>query len=109
MLDYLSRREVFHEAFFKKYASRKFMKASIMVREWVRSPYGIETIKKLLDDNKKDGEDQVDNHDEDVENTPVEDDNEQSEDTAGSDVDDYLYANELEQHEVGDEGEWENC
>ncbi|KAI4138199.1 MAG: hypothetical protein L6R39_006914 [Caloplaca ligustica] len=35
MLDYL-RRPVAHEAFFKKYASKKFLKASILTRQWAK-------------------------------------------------------------------------
>ncbi|KAK3330315.1 cyclin-like protein [Apodospora peruviana] len=35
MVDYLAR-PVVHEAFFKKYASKKFMKASIITRNWAR-------------------------------------------------------------------------
>lgn len=34
MIEYLSR-QVKHEAFFKKYAAKKFMKASIFVRDWI--------------------------------------------------------------------------
>ncbi|KAL8728700.1 MAG: hypothetical protein Q9181_005259 [Wetmoreana brouardii] len=35
MIDYL-RRPVAHEAFFKKYASKKFLKASILTRQWTK-------------------------------------------------------------------------
>ncbi|KAL8771209.1 MAG: hypothetical protein Q9209_003380 [Squamulea sp. 1 TL-2023] len=35
MVDYL-RRPVSHEAFFKKYASKKFLKASILTRQWAK-------------------------------------------------------------------------
>ncbi|KAL9576933.1 MAG: hypothetical protein Q9212_006708 [Teloschistes hypoglaucus] len=35
MIDYL-RRPVAHEAFFKKYASKKFLKASILARQWAK-------------------------------------------------------------------------
>ncbi|KAJ5280988.1 hypothetical protein N7478_006360 [Penicillium angulare] len=35
MIDYLHR-PVSHEAFFKKYASKKFMKASLMTRQWAK-------------------------------------------------------------------------
>ncbi|KAL2810464.1 cyclin-like protein [Aspergillus granulosus] len=35
MIDYLHR-PVCHEAFFKKYASKKFLKASIMTRQWAK-------------------------------------------------------------------------
>ncbi|KAJ5659532.1 hypothetical protein N7507_005983 [Penicillium longicatenatum] len=35
MIDYLHR-PVSHEAFFKKYASKKFMKASILTRQWAK-------------------------------------------------------------------------
>ncbi|KAI5291875.1 G2/mitotic-specific cyclin [Ascosphaera acerosa] len=40
MIDYL-RRPPAHEAFFKKYASKKFMKASITVRKWAKTYYPI--------------------------------------------------------------------
>jgi hypothetical protein len=35
MIDYLSG-PVVHEAFFKKYASKKFLKASIVLRKWAK-------------------------------------------------------------------------
>jgi G2/mitotic-specific cyclin 1/2 len=35
MVDYLHR-SVAHEAFFKKYASKKFLKASIVTRQWAK-------------------------------------------------------------------------
>ena len=35
MIDYLGR-QVEHEAFFKKYASKKFLKASIVTRQWAK-------------------------------------------------------------------------
>ncbi|OLL26700.1 G2/mitotic-specific cyclin cdc13 [Neolecta irregularis DAH-3] len=35
MLDYLGSEPVRHDAFFKKYANKKFMKASIFVRDWL--------------------------------------------------------------------------
>ncbi|KAL8961981.1 MAG: hypothetical protein Q9193_001544 [Seirophora villosa] len=35
MVDYL-RRPITHEAFFKKYASKKFLKASILTRQWAK-------------------------------------------------------------------------
>jgi G2/mitotic-specific cyclin 1/2 len=44
MVDYL-RRPVAHEAFFKKYASKKFLKASIHTRHWAKQNY-----MKYLDD-----------------------------------------------------------
>ncbi|KAG4305314.1 hypothetical protein PORY_001484 [Pneumocystis oryctolagi] len=47
MLDYLSRSAVKHEAFFKKYASKKFMKASLFVRDWVKKHYDIEDSVRL--------------------------------------------------------------
>ncbi|KAK0730600.1 cyclin-like protein [Lasiosphaeris hirsuta] len=43
MVDYLAR-PVVHEAFFKKYASKKFLKASILTRQWAKKNaqhYGI--------------------------------------------------------------------
>jgi hypothetical protein len=36
MIDYLSSPVVVHEAFFKKYASKKFLKASIVLRKWAK-------------------------------------------------------------------------
>ncbi len=39
MIDYLARKEVLHDAFFKKYAAKKYMKASILVRGWIRTEY----------------------------------------------------------------------
>ncbi|KAK7529057.1 G2/mitotic-specific cyclin CYB1 [Phyllosticta citriasiana] len=36
MVDYLSAPVVVHEAFFKKYASKKFLKASIVLRQWAK-------------------------------------------------------------------------
>ncbi|TVY19644.1 G2/mitotic-specific cyclin-B [Lachnellula arida] len=44
MVDYLAR-PVTHEAFFKKYASKKFLKASILTRQWAKrhaAEYGID-------------------------------------------------------------------
>jgi transcription initiation factor TFIIIB Brf1 subunit/transcription initiation factor TFIIB len=35
MVDYLAR-PIVHEAFFKKYASKKFLKASILARQWAK-------------------------------------------------------------------------
>ncbi|EPQ66437.1 hypothetical protein BGT96224_4491B [Blumeria graminis f. sp. tritici 96224] len=35
MVDYLAR-PVTHEAFFKKYASKRFLKASILTRQWAK-------------------------------------------------------------------------
>lgn len=38
MIDYLQA-PVAHEALFKKYASKKFLKASIMARKWAKDYY----------------------------------------------------------------------
>jgi len=51
MVDYLAR-PVVHEAFFKKYASKKFLKASILTRQWAKknaSLYGITNTELSLD------------------------------------------------------------
>ncbi|KAJ5755971.1 hypothetical protein N7533_005514 [Penicillium manginii] len=40
MIDYLHR-PVSHEAFFKKYASKKFLKASILTRQWAKKYHGM--------------------------------------------------------------------
>ncbi|KAJ2905368.1 putative g2 mitotic-specific cyclin-b protein [Zalerion maritima] len=52
MIDYLAR-PVVHEAFFKKYAGKKFLKASIMTRSWAKrnaQHFGITDTAKSLDD-----------------------------------------------------------
>ncbi|KID62889.1 G2/mitotic-specific cyclin-B, partial [Metarhizium hybridum] len=51
MVDYLAR-PVVHEAFFKKYASKKFLKASILARQWARKNaalFGITDTELSLD------------------------------------------------------------
>ncbi|EHA57926.1 G2/mitotic-specific cyclin-B [Pyricularia oryzae 70-15] len=51
MVDYLSR-PVIHEAFFKKYASKKFFKASILSRNWVEENgylFGIDQTDVAID------------------------------------------------------------
>ncbi|KAI1752561.1 cyclin-like protein [Xylaria castorea] len=52
MVDYLAR-PIIHEAFYKKYASKKFMKASLVTREWVKRNshiFGIEEVHLTLDE-----------------------------------------------------------
>lgn len=51
MVDYLAR-PVIHEAFFKKYASKKFLKASILTRQWAKKnamAYGVTDVHLSLD------------------------------------------------------------
>ncbi|KAJ9144881.1 G2/M cyclins accumulate steadily during G2 and are abruptly destroyed at mitosis-like protein [Coniochaeta hoffmannii] len=51
MVDYLAR-PVVHEAFFKKYASKKFLKASIITRQWAKKHavyYGVSDVELSLD------------------------------------------------------------
>ncbi|PHH68828.1 hypothetical protein CDD80_7208 [Ophiocordyceps camponoti-rufipedis] len=51
MVDYLAR-PVVHEAFFKKYASKKFLKASILARQWAKKNaplFGITNTELSLD------------------------------------------------------------
>ncbi|OHE90975.1 cyclin [Colletotrichum orchidophilum] len=51
MVDYLAR-PVVHEAFFKKYASKKFLKASILTRQWAKKSaphFGILDVHLSLD------------------------------------------------------------
>ncbi|GJN72917.1 G2/M-specific cyclin NimE [Purpureocillium lilacinum] len=51
MVDYLAR-PVVHEAFFKKYASKKFLKASILARQWAKKNaalFGITDTELSLD------------------------------------------------------------
>lgn len=52
MVDYLAR-PVAHEAFFKKYASKKFLKASILTRQWAKKNapiFGITNLNEHLDE-----------------------------------------------------------
>lgn len=52
MVDYLAR-PVAHEAFFKKYASKKFLKASILTRQWAKknaTVFGITSLDQPLDE-----------------------------------------------------------
>lgn len=52
MVDYLAR-PVAHEAFFKKYASKKFLKASILTRQWAKknaAVFGINNLDQPLDE-----------------------------------------------------------
>lgn len=54
MIDYLAR-PVVHEAFFKKYASKKFLKASLLTRQWAKKNaciFGIDiaTLDRSIDD-----------------------------------------------------------
>ncbi|KAI0136333.1 cyclin-like protein [Xylariales sp. AK1849] len=52
MVDYLAR-PVIHEAFYKKYASKKFLKASLLTRQWAKKNaaiFGITDIKLSLDE-----------------------------------------------------------
>src|SRR5271155_3634085 len=109
MIDYLARREVLHEAFFKKYAAKKYMKASIIVREWIRTQYSEEEITILTQTTTTTNiktESQLDDEFEDLgkENVhEVEEEEDFENENNGSDEDDYMFANELEDREV-DEG-----
>ncbi|KAI0025474.1 cyclin-like protein [Xylariomycetidae sp. FL0641] len=52
MVDYLAR-PVIHEAFYKKYASKKFMKASLLTRSWAKrsaAMFGVKNPHLSLDD-----------------------------------------------------------
>ncbi|KAI3332477.1 A/B/D/E cyclin [Xylariaceae sp. AK1471] len=52
MVDYLAR-PVIHEAFYKKYASKKFLKASLVTREWAKRSahlFGVEDVHLSLDE-----------------------------------------------------------
>ena len=87
MIDYLARKEILHDAFFKKYAAKKYMKASILVREWIRTEY-IEEEEEIKE---------IESEEKGKENTPDEEDKENEN---VSDEDDYIFANELEEREV---------
>lgn len=87
MIDYLARKEILHDAFFKKYAAKKYMKASILVRQWIRTEYVEEEEVNEIEPEGKGKE-----------NTPEEEYKENENDV--SDEDDYMFANELEEREV---------
>jgi len=109
MIDYLARREILHEAFFKKYAAKKYMKASIIVREWIRTQYAEEEITTLTQTTTTTitkSESQLEDDFEDLEKEniqEVDEDEDVEDENHGSDEDDYMFANELEDREV-DEG-----
>jgi len=101
MIDYLARREILHEAFFKKYAAKKYMKASIVVREWIRKQFAEADLGPLTPSTKADdGETGPEYEDDGKENTPEEDFEDDENQDDPSEEDDYLYANELEEHEI---------
>ena len=110
MIDYLARRELLHEAFFKKYAAKKYMKASLIVREWIRKQYEEEEITTLTQTTTTTTtkvESQIDEDFEDVgkenmKELDEDDDLEKEMGDHGSDEDDYMFANELEDREVED-------
>jgi hypothetical protein len=99
MLDYLGRKDIMHDAFFKKYAAKKYMKASIIVREWIRTEYTEDETMATMTETRSE---EVEYGEPEQENTP-EDDHLQKEDENEnyvSEEDDFMYANELEEHEV---------
>lgn len=110
MIDYLARREILHEAFFKKYAAKKYMKASIIVREWIHTQYAeeeISTFTQTTTTTVTKSESQLEDDFEDLgkENTQEadrEDDEDLENEDRASDEDDYMFANELEDREVDD-------
>ena len=67
MLNYLSAETPRHEAFFKKYAAKKFMKASLFVRDWMKrcsSPI-FQEVKETLERGEE-GEIQYETSDDDL-------------------------------------------
>lgn len=105
MLDYLARKEVIHDAFFKKYAAKKYMKASILVREWIRANFvdanEIPAPLAELIHHKDDDENVVSQHFQQRhgKETQEEDDTESEKENDASD-EDYMFADELEAREV---------
>jgi len=103
MIDYLARREILHEAFFRKYAAKKYMKASIVVREWIRKQYAELHIAPLTPETKVDDDETRPEYDDDRNENDDEDGEDSNDDENRDDAseeDDYLYANELEEHEI---------
>jgi hypothetical protein len=105
MIDYLARKEVLHEAFFKKYAAKKYMKASIIVRDWIHSQYTEEEVTTITTETKTE---LIEFEDPEKENAPddtTEDlDNESENENAPSEEDDYMYADQLEEREIDVDG-----
>jgi hypothetical protein len=101
MIDYLARKEILHDAFFKKYAAKKYMKASIIVREWIRTEYSEEEITAVMTETLTATKTQeVDFQEPEQENIPEEEDYEDEDENYNSDDDDFMYADELESREV---------
>ena len=102
MIDYLARKEILHDAFFKKYAAKKYMKASIIVREWIRTEYSEEEITAVMTETLTATKTQeVDFQEPEQENIPEEEEDYEDEDeNYNSDDDDFMYADELESREV---------
>ena len=55
MLDYL-KKPTKHEALFKKYASKKFMKASIFVKDWIEKQQKAELKNKAVEESESEPE-----------------------------------------------------
>lgn len=53
MIDYLVK-PVVHDAFFKKYASKRFLKASILARQWAKKRVEASPLAPILDDEDED-------------------------------------------------------
>ena len=103
MIDYLARKEILHDAFFKKYAAKKYMKASIIVREWIRTEYSEEEITAVMTETltATTKTQEVDFQEPEQENIPEEEEDYEDEDeNYNSDDDDFMYADELESREV---------
>jgi hypothetical protein len=99
MLDYLGRKDIMHDAFFKKYAAKKYMKASIIVREWIRTEYTEDETMATMTETRSE---EVEYGEPEQENTPEDDHLEKEDENENyvSEEDDFMYANELEEHEV---------
>jgi hypothetical protein len=109
MVDYLARKEVLHDAFFKKYAAKKYMKASILVHEWIRTNFvEAEEIPAALAELIRDTEEEeeaVSHHFQrgyNKETQLEENDTESDKENEASDEEDYMFADELEAREVDD-------
>ncbi|EOR04170.1 G2/mitotic-specific cyclin cdc13 [Wallemia ichthyophaga EXF-994] len=56
MLDYVKSKDIKHDAFYRKYASKKFLKASTFVREWALGLYGHDGKADLAEEYKRECE-----------------------------------------------------
>ena len=103
MIDYLTRKDLLHEAFFKKYAAKKYMKVSIFVRDWIQSRYEEKEITTIATETNTEVTEYEEPEKENVPDDTTEDFDNENENSA-SEEDDYMYADQLEEREIDSDG-----